>query len=115
MARKLPISYSAKKSLPKLMIMGSSVLDGRKATLLRIRPTVVKRLESVAYGPLYLLIEHALTELCDRLEKEEDGRMLTIDAQEMNPISEDKDIIRAETRARDEMQESKTSKKKELA
>lgn len=111
MSRKLPITYSAKNRLPKLMIMGSSVLEGRKATLLRIRPTVVRRLESLTYGPLYLLIEHALIELCNQLEQTEEGKTQALDAASMNPTPEDKELIEAESRVREDMQAKKAMKK----
>ena len=96
MPRKAPITASKKKGLPKLWVRGSSVLTGRRATLLRIRPTVVARLEAQSYGPLYLLIEHALTELCERLEAMPDGQTITLEAEEMNPTPEDKEVLEAE-------------------
>lgn len=101
MPRKAPMVASAKSGLPKLWVRGSSVLTGRRSTLLRIRPTLVQRLEAQSYGPLYLLIEHALEQLCEQLEAAPEGSVKTIDAEAMNPSREDLEIVEAAERKRE--------------
>lgn len=109
MPRKAPMVASAKSGLPKLWVRGSSVLTGRRSTLLRVRPTLVKRLESNSYGPLYLLIEHAIEKLCDELEAAPEGSVVTLDAEAMNPTREDIEIVEASERKRERERDAKAA------
>jgi hypothetical protein len=101
MPRKAPMVASAKSGLPKLWVRGSSVLTGRRSTLLRIRPTLVQRLEAQSYGPLYLLLEHAVERLCEELEAAPEGSVKTLDAEAMNPSREDIELVEATERKRE--------------
>jgi len=101
MPRKAPMVATAKSGLPKLWVRGSSVLTGRRSTLLRIRPSLVARLEAQSYGPLYLLIEHAVEELCAKLEAAPEGSVQTLDAEAMNPSVEDVQMVEASERKRE--------------
>lgn len=53
---------------PRLVIVGSSTLDGRGATLLRMRPSLLEELNQYAVGPLYLLIDLAVQDLVAKLK-----------------------------------------------
>ncbi|MFM9902780.1 MAG: hypothetical protein ACKVOT_17335 [Polaromonas sp.] len=84
---------------PKLAIVGSSVsTKGRHNMLVKIRPSTLKRVQAVALGPIYLLIEQALLELCEDLEKSKVPR-IPILASKFNPTAEDlKELEEAEAR-----------------
>lgn len=84
---------------PKLAIVGSSVsTKGRHNMLVKIRPSTLKRVQAVALGPIYLLIEQALLELCEDLEKSKEPRTPIL-ASKFNPTAEDlKELEEAEAR-----------------
>lgn len=76
---------------PKLVIMGSSTMDGRASTLLRIRPTLMKDISELCVGPMYLVIDLALQDLVARLKKE--GKTLFVQAENLDPTAEDKALL----------------------
>ncbi len=95
MARKTLINVE-RTGEPSIIVAGTSTLEGRMSTLLRIRPTVVERVKRISVGPLYLIIEHALEQLCERAEN---GQQFMIYAEKMSPGPADKAIME---RARDD-------------
>lgn len=65
------------------------------STLLRIRPSLMQRVRDAAgSGAFYLIVEHALEELLARAEA---GDQVTIDADEMFPTQEDREMLEAAT------------------
>lgn len=75
---------------PKLAILGSArATEGRTHVLMKIRPSTVHRIQAVALGPMYLILEHALMKLCDELEATPPGLLRTIDAASFNASPED--------------------------
>jgi len=89
MARKSLIKVE-RTGNPSIVVAGTSTLDGRMSTLLRIRPTVVERVKRVSIGPLYLIIEYALEQLCERAEA---GEKFMIYAENMSAGPDDKEIM----------------------
>lgn len=78
------------KNPPKLVIVGSAkATEGRTHTLMKIRPSTLRRLQAVALGPVYLLLEHAMLRLVEELEQVPDGMTRTIDAATFNASDED--------------------------
>lgn len=57
--------------------------------MLRLRPTLLNRVREGTVGPLYLIIEHALTKLMDDLEAMPEGTMRSINAFDMDPSQQD--------------------------
>jgi hypothetical protein len=98
---------------PKLVIIGHSISGkGRTSTMLRVRPTVMARLERVAVGPTYLLCEIALLEMIDRLEKAQPGELRVVRAETFNPSKEDLEMIAAAEDRKLENPRFKSSRKK---
>ena len=93
-------SYFDKKPrrpTPKLVVVGSSTMDGRASTLLRIRPSLLKDVQAYVSGPMYLVIDIALQELVDRLKQESEARF--VHAVDLDPSVYDRDLIAAANRA----------------
>lgn len=78
---------------PRLIVLNSSTSDGRYSQMLRVRPTLLARVRSLSVGPMYIIIERALEELCDRLEAMPEGTMATIDASRMDPSHADREML----------------------
>lgn len=74
----------------KLVIYGNSVsTQGRITTLMKIRPSLMRRVESLVLAPTYLTLELALEELCDSLEQLPEKARRTIIASDFDPTAED--------------------------
>lgn len=82
---------------PKLVITGRSTMAGRGATLMRIRPSIWKRLEQVeTVGTRqYLVVEAALTMFISHLEGLPPGETLILDAEKMSATPEDHELLEA--------------------
>lgn len=80
---------AAAKRRPKIAVSGHSVLEGRTSTLLRIRPTLLRRLREASIGTTYLAIEYAVEELVKRAEA---GEEIWIYADDMSPSQEDRKL-----------------------
>ena len=82
---------------PKLVITGRSTMSGRVASLIRIRPSIWKRLEAVeTVGTRqYLVIEAALIMFIAHLEGLEPGETMILDAEKMAPTPEDHELLEA--------------------
>lgn len=78
---------------PRLIVLNSSTSDGRYSQMLRIRPTLLARVRSLSVGPMYIIIEKALEDLCDKLEAMPAGTMATINAAEMDPSHADREML----------------------
>ena len=78
---------------PRLVVINSSTSVNRYHQMLRIRPTLLARVQSLTVGPFYLIAEHALERLCDELEAMEPGNLRSINAFNMNPSAEDKELM----------------------
>ena len=89
-------NQDAPTASPRLVIVGSSTLDGRASSLLRIRPTLMRDVQELCVGPLYLIIDLALQDLVARLKKEKETRFVL--AESMDPSVEDRNILVAEGR-----------------
>lgn len=76
---------------PKLIISGRCTMDGRSATLMRIRPTIWAELAEVeAVGTRqYLVVEAALRMFISHLKGIPDGETLLLDAEKMVATPED--------------------------
>lgn len=74
---------------PRLVVLNSSTSDGRMRQMLRLRPSLVKRVRELTVGPIYIIIEVALEKLCQELEALEPGTLRTVDAATMDPTPED--------------------------
>lgn len=82
---------------PKLVITGRSTMSGRGASLMRIRPSIWKRLEQVeSVGTRqYLVVEAALTMFISHLEGLAPGETLVLDAEKMSATAEDHELLEA--------------------
>lgn len=82
---------------PKLVITGRSTMAGRGASLMRIRPTIWKRLEAIeTVGTRqYLVVEAALTMFIAHLEGLPPGETLILDAEKMTATAEDHELLEA--------------------
>lgn len=89
---KIAESISATKT-PKLVVVNSSTSDGRYAQMFRIRPSLLKRAREASVGPLYLILEHALEKLLDDLDQLPSGTLRTINAFDMDPSVEDRELL----------------------
>lgn len=80
---------------PKLIISGRCTMDGRSATLMRIRPTIWKELEEVeAIGTRqYLVVEAALRMFISHLKGIPDGQTMILDAERMVATPEDFQLL----------------------
>jgi len=80
---------------PKLIIAGRCTMDGRSATLMRIRPTIWKELEEVeAVGTRqYLVVEAALRMFIAHLKSIPDGETMLLDAEKMVATPEDFQLL----------------------
>ncbi len=74
---------------PRLVVLNSSTSEGRMRQMLRLRPTLVKRVRELTVGPMYIIIEVALQKMCEDLEALEPGTLRTVDAATMDPTPED--------------------------
>ena len=77
-------------SVKKLIISGSSISTmGRVTTLMKVRPSLLKRVEKICLGPTYLILEMALEELCDSLEALPPKAKRSVAAAAFDPSDED--------------------------
>lgn len=85
---------------PKLVITCRSTMNGRGASLIRIRPSIWKRLEAVeSVGTRqYLVIEAAMIMFIAHLEGLEPGKTLILDAEKMAPTAEAHELLEATDR-----------------
>lgn len=60
--------------------------------MFRIRPTLLARARGLTVGPMYLILEHALQKLCEELEAMPEGTIKSLNAFDMDPTSEDKEM-----------------------
>lgn len=86
------------RNRPRLVIVGSSTLDGRGATLLRMRPSLLEELETYATGPLYLLIDLAVQDLVARLKETPEREPRFVAAESMDPSVYDRSLLIAKNR-----------------
>ena len=78
---------------PRLVVINSSTVQGRYSQMFRVRPTLLARARTLAVGPIYLILEHALEKLLDELEAMPEGTLLSLDAHTMDPGPEDKEML----------------------
>ena len=77
-------------SVKKLIISGSSISTmGRVTTLMKVRPSLLRRVEGLCLGPTYLLLELALEELCESLEALPPKTKRSVAASSFDPSDED--------------------------
>lgn len=82
------------KDRPKLTIIGSAIATkGRAHVMMKVRPSTLRRLEKVTFGPTYLLLEYALVELIEKLEALSPLESINYDAAKLNPTQEEIDEI----------------------
>lgn len=82
------------KDKPKLAIIGSGIATkGRAHVMMKVRPSTLRRLEKVAFGPTYLLLEYALVKLIDELENLSPIEAYNVDASKLDPTQEEIDEI----------------------
>lgn len=82
---------------PKLVITGRSTMDGRGATLMRIRPSIwrdLEKLETVGTRQ-YLVVEAALRMFIAHLDGLPQGETMILDAEKMVATQEDHDLLEA--------------------
>ena len=85
-----------KASTKKLIIAGSSVsTKGRVTTLMKIRPSLLERLDELCLGPTYLILEYAVQGLVDKLENTVEGTKWTLDAADFDPTPADLEKVAA--------------------
>lgn len=78
------------ESIKRLIISGSSVsTKGRVTTLLKVRPSLLRRVDELCLGPTYLILEHALEELIEKLEAIPQGLKQAVKAAKLDPSDED--------------------------
>ena len=84
----------AHSTKPKLVIMGRGKMDGRGATLLRCRPSLIQELKSLAMGQTYLLLDLAIQSFIAELKArpESDGPLF-ISASAMDPSVYDRELL----------------------
>ena len=82
---------------PKLIITGRSSMDGRGATLMRIRPTIWRDLEEleVTGTRQYLIVEAALRMFIGHLQSLPEDKPMVLDAATMQPTPEDHRLLEA--------------------
>ena len=80
----------------RLVIRGSSVMEGRSSSLMRVRPSLLKRLRAVAIGPTYLIMDVILQAALAELEKP--GKQHDINAEDLDPTEEDFALLEEEMR-----------------
>lgn len=86
--------FTGSVAAPKLYIRGRSTLDGRLATTLRIRPSLIEDLERVAVGPLYLLVDVAVQRLiAELMDMPKDAPSIAIAAESMDPGVYDRALL----------------------
>lgn len=84
----------ATEAKPRLEIVGGSSMEGRAATLMRIRPTLWAEFERLnVVGPQYLLVETALRFLIGHLDGMRPGETLSLDASDMQATPEDHQML----------------------
>ncbi len=82
----------ASTSAPKLVVVNSSTSVGRYPQMFRIRPTLLARARGLTVGPMYLILEHALEKLCEELEALPEGSIQSLNAFNMDPTPEDREM-----------------------
>ena len=79
---------------PRLEIVGRSSMEGRAATLMRIRPSLLAEFERLnVVGPQYLIVETALRFLIGHLDGMRPGETLSLDASDMQATPEDHQML----------------------
>lgn len=79
---------------PKLTIVGSAIATkGRAHIMMKVRPSTLRRLEKLTFGPMYLVLEYALVDLIKKLEALTPEEAINFDAQKLNPTQEEIDEI----------------------
>lgn len=78
---------------PRLVVVNSSTSEGRYQQMLRLRPTLLAKVRELTVGPMYIIIEAALEQLVKDLEALPPGTMRTINAFEMDPSKEDREMM----------------------
>lgn len=79
---------------PRLEIVGRSSMEGRMATLMRIRPTLWAEFERLnVVGPQYLIVETALRLLVGHLDGLRPGVTLSLNAAAMQATPEDHQML----------------------
>jgi hypothetical protein len=80
---------------PKLVFLGHGSMDGRTPTLLKMRPSLWKELDSLGViGANYQIAELALRLLIEELKAQPAGETLAIRAAEFEPTEEDFRLLR---------------------
>lgn len=83
---------------PKLVVHGSSSMDGRASTLLRCRSSILKRLSELCACPQYMAFEIAAQLLIAQLEALPPGEMRVISGSSMDATPEDIELLKASGR-----------------
>jgi hypothetical protein len=97
---------------PKLVITGRSSMEGRGATLMRIRPSIWRDLEAleVTGTRQYLVVEAALRLLIGHLQSLPEDRPMVLDAATMTPTLEDHRLLEATGRVVKKIPRKRVSK-----
>lgn len=82
-------------SKPRLVFLGHGSMEGRTATLLKMRPSLWKELDGLGVvGANYQIAELALRLLIEELKAQPLGETLAIRALEFEPTEEDFQLLR---------------------
>lgn len=82
-------------SKPRLVFLGHGSMEGRTATLLKMRPSLWRELDSLGVvGANYQIAELALRLLIEELKAQPPGETLAIRASEFEPTEEDFQLLR---------------------
>lgn len=93
-AKALEAVKLATEAKPRLEIVGRSSMEGRAATLMRIRPSLWAEFERLnVIGPQYLIVETALRFLIGHLDGMRPGETLSLDASDMQATPEDHQML----------------------
>lgn len=90
---KTDIAQAMATTNPRLVVVNSSTSEGRYQQMLRLRPTLLARVRELTVGPMYIIIEVALEQLVRDLEALPAGTMRTVNAFEMDPSQEDREMM----------------------
>ena len=84
----------------RLVVLGQGSYSGRASSMLRMRPTLMKRLGELAVGQQYLLIDVALQTLIRDLETRDPADVLVVRATSLAATEEDHQLIQADKKSK---------------
>ena len=88
------LSALLREERPKLTIIGSAIATkGRANIMMKVRPSTLRRLQQLTFGPTYLVLEYALVELIKTLEAKGPEETINYDAAKLNPTQDEIDEI----------------------